>query len=614
MTTKPDPASLIDTSKMSEGERAALEMAEDSRDWRAISGFAGALFTGAPDFRRLCPFPEQPAEDRAEGDRFLEKLGAFLRDRCDPDEIDRSGEIPEEVIAGLAKLGAFGIKIPRDYGGLGLSQTNYSRSAMLLGGLCGNITALLSAHQSIGVPQPLIVFGTDEQKAKYLPLCAAGGISAFALTERDVGSDPARMETEAVREGDHWVLNGEKIWCTNGLKARCIIVMARTPQPDKPNATTAFIVETDWPGVEIVTRCHFMGLRALYNGVMHFRNVRVPHANVVDREGKGLKVALTTLNTGRLTLPAACVGAMKRCWEIAGGWSRERIQWGQAIGKHAAIAGKLADMVADTFATEAMVRYVSALVDADKSADIRIEAAMAKLWGTEAAWRVINDTMQVRGGRGYETADSLARRGESPDPVERLLRDCRINTIFEGSSEIMRLFIAREAVDPHLRRGAGALDTRLPMMERARAALKAAAFYAWWYPSRYVPLPAHIPSGLDRALVREMRGIARRSRRLSRAVFHAMVRYGPKLDRRQLLLGRLVDAGTELFAMACACSRAAAEPAAADDPPSPEAVEIARFLCARGRRRIDILFRDLRKAPDDQGYRLAQSHLKMEKR
>ncbi|HUF62372.1 MAG TPA: acyl-CoA dehydrogenase family protein [Verrucomicrobiales bacterium] len=613
MTTKPDPASLIDTSKMSEGERAALEMAEESRDWRAISGFAGALFTGAPDFRRLCPFPEQPAEDRNEGDRFLEKLGAFLRDRCDPDEIDRSGEIPDEVIAGLAGLGAFGIKIPREFGGLGLSQTNYSRAAMLLGWHCGNITALLSAHQSIGVPQPLIVFGTNEQKRKYLPLCAAGGISAFALTERDVGSDPARMQTEAVREGDYWVLNGEKIWCTNGLKARSIIVMARTPQPDKPNATTAFIVETGWPGVEIVVRCHFMGLRALYNCVMHFRNVRVPHANVVHQEGKGLKVALTTLNTGRLTLPAACVGAMKRCLEIAAGWSAERIQWGQAIGKHAAIASKLADMAADAFATEAMVRYVSALVDADKSADIRIEAAMAKLWGTEAAWRVISDTMQVRGGRGYETAGSLARRGESPDPVERMLRDSRINTIFEGSSEIMRLFIAREAMDPHLRRGARALDSRLPLMERARAGLKAAAFYAWWYPSRYLPLPARVPSGMDPALVRDMRGIARKSRRLSRAVFHAMVRYGPKLDRRQLLLGRLVDLGTELFAMSCACSRAASEPAGADDPSSRQAIEIARFLCARGRRRIDALFRDVRKAPDGQGYRLAQRLLKTEK-
>jgi hypothetical protein len=353
-----------------------------------------------------------------------------------------------------------------------------------------------------------------------------------------------------------------------------------------------------------------MGLRALYNGVMRFRDVRVPVSNVVHREGKGLKVALTTLNTGRLTLPAACVGALRRCLEISTTWSRDRVQWGQAIGKHAAIAGKLADIAADAFATESMVLYVSALVDADKSADIRIEAALAKLWGTEAAWRAASETMQIRGGRGYETADSLRARGESPDPVERLLRDCRINTIFEGSSEIMRLFIAREAMDPHLRRGARALDTRLPMGERASAAFTAGLFYAWWYPTRYLPGPGRIPSEVDGWLAREMRRIAGKSRRLSRAVFHAMARYGPKLDRRQLLLGRLVDVGAELFAMSCACSRAASLSIARRGGLPAATAQAVRYLCDRGHRRVNALFRELNKAPDDRGYRLAQELLK----
>ncbi len=601
MTTEPPP-SLIDTSKMSSGQRAALELAEASRDTRELSGFAASIFDGTPDFSLVFPFPAQPAADREAGDVFLTKLRSFLETRTDPDAIDREGEIPEEVISGLADLGAFGIKIPAEYGGLGLSQTNYSRAAMILGSHCGNLTALLSAHQSIGLPQPLLVFGTEAQKKKYLTRCAAGSISAFALTEKDVGSDPARMTTEATlaEDGSHWILNGEKLWCTNGLKAEAMIVMARTPTAEKPNATTAFIVEADWPGVEIVTRCRFMGLRALYNGVIRFANVKVPAENVVAAPGKGLKVALTTLNTGRLTLPAACVGLMNRCLEIAVPWSRERVQWGQPIGKHAAIAGKLADLAADAFATESLVLLASALVDRDKSADIRLEAALAKLWGTEAGWRAADATMQIKGGRGYETADSLRNRSERPDPIERMLRDCRINTIFEGSTEIMHLFIAREALDPHLRRGAAALDSRKPTSERLSTALRASCFYAGWYPRRWLPASHGIPRDLDPQLRASLRTTAVLSRRLARTIFHSMAVHGPKLERRQLLLGRLVDIGAELLAVSASVSRA-------HSLGDPRSLELARYIGRRGVHRCRRLFADASKAPDADGYRLAMS-------
>ncbi|MGE9266745.1 MAG: acyl-CoA dehydrogenase family protein [Verrucomicrobiales bacterium] len=604
-------SSLIDTSKMSEGQRAALEMAESSRDTRDLSGFAGPLFTGDLDYRKIFPFPAQSEEDRDQGDAFLAKLSSFLEKKTDPDAIDREGEIPEEVIAGLAGLGAFGIKIPTKYGGLGLSQTNYSRAAMLLGAHCGNLTALLSAHQSIGLPQPLIVFGTEAQKKKYLPRCARGGISAFALTEENVGSDPARMETSAElsADGKHWILNGQKLWCTNVLKAEHLIVMARTPQDGKSHATTAFIIETSWPGVEIVRRCHFMGLKALYNGIVRFENVKIPAENIVHEVGKGLRVALTTLNTGRLTLPAACVGLMRRCLELNLRWSGERVQWGQAIGKHAAIAGKLADLAADAFATEAMVLYTSALVDQDKNADIRMEAAMAKLWGTEAAWHSIDETMQIKGGRGYETADSLRARGETPDPVERLLRDCRINLIFEGSSEIMRLFLAREALDPHLKRGAAAIDSRREWPERLSAAAKAGLHYAWWYPSRYLPRPSHKPDELSPELRKCLKIIDRHTAHLSRALLHAMALHGPALEKKQLLLARLVDIGTELFAMATAVSYAHSLRDAQADPLHARARDITRYLCQRGDRRIKSHFRELHKAPDKSGYQLARALL-----
>ncbi|MGH8024229.1 MAG: acyl-CoA dehydrogenase family protein, partial [Limisphaerales bacterium] len=479
----------IDTSKMSAGQRAAIELTEAARMPQRERTFALGLFMGQFNLAEISPFPWQSEDDWARGREFLDKLETLLREKVNADEIDRTGEIPQFVIDELAKLGAFGIKIPREYGGLGLSQTNYCRAAMLLGSWCGNTTALISAHQSIGLPQPLILFGTDEQKKKYLPRVAAGEISAFALTETGVGSDPAAMTTQAepAPDGDSFILNGEKLWCTNGTRAGVIVVMAKTPAKivngKSKDQITGFIVETNWPGVEVICRCRFMGLKALYNGVIRFKDVRVPRENILLAEGKGLRVALTTLDSGRLTLPAACAGLVKRCLEISRKWANQRVQWGAPIGKHAAIADKIARMAASAFAIESMVLLAASRVDKDKHADVRLETALCKMWATEAAWDIVNDAMQIRGGRGYETADSLKSRGETPFPIERLLRDSRINTIFEGSSEIMRLFIAREMLDPHLKVAGAVLNSKLPMPQRWRAAAKAVWFYARWYPA-----------------------------------------------------------------------------------------------------------------------------------
>ena len=606
-------SAVIDTSKMAKGKREALELAEASRDPLDDRGsFASNLFIGRYDFDRIYPYPAQSAEDRAAGEDFLRELETYLRDHIDPDEIDRTGEIPPENFAGLAQIGAFGIKVPQKYGGLGLSQYNYGRAAVLLGSWDGNVAALVSAHQSIGVAQPLLLFGTEEQKQKYLPRVAGGEISAFALTESHAGSDPATMSlrAEPTPDGSEFVLNGEKLWCTNGVKAGVLVVMARTPPKmvggRERKQITAFIVDVDTPGLKIVYRCRFMGLRALYNAVVNFKDVRVPRENVIAGEGKGLKVALTTLNTGRLTLPAACVGVSKRLLEISRKWAGERIQWGVPIGQHAAIAGKIAEMAGNVFAMEAMTFLSSSLLDR-KTGDLRIETAMCKMWATETTWKIADDAMQVRGGRGYETAQSLAGRGESPIAVERFLRDCRVNTIFEGSSEIMRLFIAREALDPHLKVGGAIFNTQLPKSERLKAVFGSGKFYAGWYPRQWLPNGANKIDNLHRDLQGHVDYAAAGSKKLARGLFHAMARFGPKLDRQQLLLSRFVGIATELFAISATSSYA--QWLLSQGKPSDEILALADYFCRSARLRIDTHFSGSRRNVDKRGYQLTQELL-----
>ena len=482
----------------------------------------------------------------------------------------------------------------------------------MLGSWDGNVAALVSAHQSIGVAQPLLLFGTEKQKQKYLPRVAGGEISAFALTERHAGSDPATMslKAEPILDGSEFVLNGEKIWCTNGTKAGVLVVMARTPPKmvggKQRKQITAFIVDVDTPGLEITYRCRFMGLRALYNAVVKFTNVRVPRENIIFKEGAGLKVALTTLNTGRLTLPAACVGLSKRLLEISRGWAGERIQWGVPIGKHAAIAGKIAEMAGNVFAMEGMTFLTSSLLDR-KAGDLRIETAMCKMWATEMTWRIADDAMQVRGGRGYETAQSLAGRGEPAIGVERFLRDCRVNTIFEGSSEIMRLFIAREALDPHLKVGGAIFNTQLPMSERAKAVFSSGKFYAGWYPRQWLFNGAGKIDNLHDTLRRHVDYAARTSKRLARGLFHAMARFGPKLDREQLLLSRFVGIATELFAISATCSYA--QWLLGQGKPADEILSVTDYFCRSARMRIDHHFAGTTRNVDKRGYDLVQDLL-----
>lgn len=570
-------------------EQESRQVAEESREteW-AGRGFLRELFLGQFSLDLVHPFPKAE-KDRPEFAKFYADLREFLATKVDSVAIDETGEYPEQVVDGLRKLGAFGMKIPKEYGGLGFTVSEYCKVMEMIGSYDGNVTALLSAHQSIGVPQPLKLFGTPEQKKKYLPRCAAGAISAFALTEPFVGSDPASLSTTAEPQGDFFVLNGEKLWCTNGTLAELLVVMARDPKSKK---ISAFVVETSSPGVKIEYRCHFMGLKALGNGVVSFKDVRVPRANLIGEEGKGLKIALITLNTGRLTLPAACAGIAKQCLEIVRGWSNVRAQWGVPIWKHEAVAHRIADMAATTFAMDSIAKLASAMADRG-GYDIRLEAAAAKEWNTVRAWEIADRTLQIRGGRGYETERSLQGRGEAPIPVERVMRDCRINLIFEGSSEVMHLFMAREAVDKHLQVAGAMIDPKNGASQKLKAMPGILSYYALWYPPLWLKgLTAWSRFGDWGPQSTHLRFIERSARKLARSSFHGMAKYQAKMERKQGFLFRCVDIVMELFAMSATVSHARAmlDAGSAD---APQALELADLFCRQARRRVQASFKAL---------------------
>ena len=588
-------------------EQQARQVAEAAREqeWK-LPSFGKELFLGNFRLDLIHPQPKLSKEATEKGERFLTALRTFLTESVDPLEIERDAKIPESVIDGLKGLGALGMKVPEQYGGLGLSQVFYNRALALAGTWHSSLATLLSAHQSIGVAEPLMLFGSEEQKQKWLPLVAKDHISAFLLTEPDVGSDPARLGSTATPTEGGYLLNGRKLWATNGAIADIVVVMAQVPKGDgRKGGISAFVLDYTTDGVSIEHRNQFMGLRGIENSVTRLENVFVPAENLIGREGQGLKIALSTLNTGRLALPAICSGNAKLATKIAREWSAERVQWGQPIGKHDAVAQKIAFIAASAFGLEAMLDVSSRLAD-DKKNDIRIEAAIAKLYASEMGWDVLDELMQVRGGRGYETAESLKNRGEKPVPVEALLRDMRINRIFEGSSEIMHLLIAREAVDQHLQVAGEILEGDGDLSAKAKTAVSAGAFYAKWLPSLTVG-KGQKPGSYDEFgdLATHLRYVERHSRKLARTTFYAMGRWQAKLEKKQAFLGRIVDIGAELFAIAAACVYA--NTIKTDSPQrGAEAYALADLFCKQARARSEALFAELWSNNDDANYKAAQ--------
>jgi hypothetical protein len=591
-------------------EKEARQVAEDAREreWK-LPSFGKELFLGNFRLDLIHPQPKLDPQAVEKGERFLERLREFLVSSVDPLQIERDAKIPDSVLDGLKEIGALGMKVPEQYGGLGLSQVYYNRALALAGSYHSALSTLLSAHQSIGVAEPLMLFGSEEQKQKWLPKVTKDHVSAFLLTEPDVGSDPARLGATATPTEGGYLINGRKLWATNGAIADIVVVMAKVPKHENGRGgISAFVLPYDTEGVTVENRNAFMGLRGIENSVTLLEDVFVPSENLIGKEGQGLKIALSTLNTGRLALPAICVGVSKWSTKVAREWAAERVQWGQPVGKHDAVAQKVAFIAATAFGLEAMLDVSSRLAD-NKKNDIRIEAAIAKLYASEMGWKVVDELMQVRGGRGYETAESLKARGEKPIPVEQAMRDMRINRIFEGSTEIMHLLIAREAVDKHLEVAGEILEGDGGLKEKAGVAVQAAKFYAKWLPQLTTGEGQRPGSFGDFGpLATHVRFVERSSRKLARSTFMLMGRYQAKLEKKQAVLGRIVDIGAELFAIASAATYA--QTIVSEHPErGDQALELADLFCKQARRRVDDLFGQLFANDDDDAYALAMQVL-----
>lgn len=525
-----------------------LEKIEEARERLTGKSFMAGLFVGRPDFSLLVA-PEESPEHTAAWEQFRPHLETFLRTHVDPDEIERSAKIPDSVFKGLFALGAFGMKIPKEYGGLGFSYTNYGRALMLIASWSNILALTVAVPQSIGIAMPVLLFGTDQQKRKYLPIVAREAISAFALTESLTGSDAANIQTEAVLDagGTAFVVKGEKLWCTNGSIARYITLVARVPAkkvsqggrtswvpvPEGKDADehvhTAFILDMESPGVRVEQRCQFEGCRGIENAYMTFTGVRIPSANVIGEVGRGLKYALSILNIGRaISIPAICLGMAKQAWQPTLDRASQRMTFQRPLSERQTQRMRLGRMAVDLFAMESLAYSVWRMADQHRY-DVRIEAAISKIFCSEHTIQFLKDAQIIFGGMGYETADSKRVRGEPAFGIEQLVRDAEMYRIGEGATDVMRPFVAREGISPHLEAAQRYVKSS-SRRERLLELVKLIRFYAPWYIGLWRPRRLPERAEFRHPKVAQLLGyVEYASRRLASAIFWAMVRHGERL-------------------------------------------------------------------------------------
>lgn len=538
-----------------------LERIEEAREQIKGASFMSGIFTGRPDFDLLLPPPEPP-EEKELGLAYCQRIEEFLIHHVDADEIERSGKIPESVLNGLLELGAFGMKIPKEYGGLGFSHTNYGRVLTLIASWSNILSLTVAVPQSIGIAMPIMLYGNDAQKKKYLPIVARHAISAFALTEPTTGSDAANVQTEAVlsSDGSHYTINGNKQWCTNSPIARYLTLIARVParkengrwvpvaagEKYESKVHTAFILDMRTSGVEVNQRCQFEGCRGIENGYMTYTDVKIPADCVIGEIGSGLKYALSILNIGRaVSVPAICLGMAKQAWQPTIDRANSRITFGKPLASRQTQQIRLGRMATSLFAMEALCELAWQMAD-QKKYDVRIEAALTKIICSEQTIAFLNDAQVIFGGMGYETADSKRFRGEPAFGLEQLVRDATMYRIGEGATDILRPFVAREGLNTHLEQIKDAMDDGIKLSALPRLL----SFYIPWYLRQWLKRSVpHRPEFSDHRVRERLEYAERTSRTLARRIFYAMLICQESMRDDQGRQNRIDIVGEELFTL-----------------------------------------------------------------
>jgi alkylation response protein AidB-like acyl-CoA dehydrogenase len=518
-------------------------------------GFAKGLFFGHFNAPLIFPYPEIKPEERETVAKAVAELRRFADTQLDPMAIDRNAEIPPEVIAGLGKLGVLGMTAPKEYGGRAFSQLGNCKILEEIGSRCSATAIFVNAHQSIGI-RALLLFGTEEQKRRWLPsLCTGEKLAAFALTEPEAGSDAGNVQTTAIPspDGKTYILNGEKRYITNGAIAQVLTVMARTSpsgegararggetaKEDKDNwKVTAFLVTPDMPGFEVVeARMPKCGIRGTATARLGFHGMPVPAENVLGQVGKGLKVALTVLDFGRTTFGASCTGAAKTCLRHAARHAKTRVQFRQTLSEFELVKKKIAFMAAHAFAMEATTSQCASFIDRGAE-DYMLETAMLKVWSTEALWIIVNDMIQIFGGQAYF----------SNEPYERMMRDARINQIGEGANDVLRCFIALVGMRGVGEQLKGMLDH--PLKEPGML---------WRFVRGQVGSRLHLTAPevpvVNAALHAEARRLGQRVRDFGVGVVDMLRKYREAILERQYVHERIADAACDLYASSCTLSR-----------------------------------------------------------
>ena len=506
------------------------------------SGFAKALFRGEFRSEVILPYPELPANERAEAEEAVAKVRAFAETSIDAAAIDREADIPRSVVEGLSRLGVMGMTAPKSFGGRGFSQSAYCRVMEVIGGHCSSTAIFVNAHHSIGI-RALLLFGTDDQKARWLPHLTRGEkLAAFALTEKEAGSDASNVQTTATptADGQTYILNGTKRYITNGGIADVLTVMARTPDPKGGDSkVTAFLVTPDLPGFEVVNaRMEKVGVRGTATAQLAFHDMPVPAANVLGPLGKGLRVALTVLDFGRTTFGASCTGMSKTILAAAARHASRRRQFGRSLGEFELIKKKLAFLAATSYAMEATTYEIAALIDRG-SEDYMLETAILKVFSTEALWQGVYEVLQIYGGQGYF----------NDEPYERLMRDARINTIGEGANEVLKAFIALVG----MRDTGEGLKTTLEGLKSPSKFLPT----AWRFGrDRFLRLarPPQVP--VKSPSLQPFAGaLARRIARFAWTVERVLVKHREAVLDRQYVQERIADAAIALATASCTLAR-----------------------------------------------------------